>query len=87
MQTSFEDFTVFFVVLFYFGVERNCSLIVRHVVVEPMSCSPIAECVSKEIFLAVDADGASVVRTVSRKCRTHDCIKGDQGEDVITSCK
>ena len=87
MQTSFEDLAVFFAVLFCFGIERNWSLTVRHVVVEPLSCSPIAERVSKEIFFAAAVVGASAVvrggRAVSRKCRTYDCTKGYQGEDVL----
>ena len=87
MQKSFEDLAVFFAVLFCFGVERNWSLAVRHVVVEPLSCSPIAERVSKESFFAVAVVGASVIarggRAVSRKCKTYDCTKGYQGEDVL----
>ena len=87
MQTSFEDLAVFFAVLLCFGVERNWSLAVRQVVVEPLSCSPIAERVSKEIFFAVAVVGASVIvrggRAVSRKCKTYDCTKGYQGEDVL----
>ena len=94
MQKSFEDLAVFFAVLLCFGVERNWSLVVSHVVVEPLSRSQIAERVSKEIFFAVAVVGASVIarrgRAVSRKCRTYDCTKGCQGEDVLqqsTSCK
>ena len=87
MQKSFEDLAVFFAVLFYFGVERNWSLVVRHVVVEPLPCSQIEESVSKEILFTVAVVGTSVIvrggRVVSRKCRTYDCTKGYQGEDVL----
>ena len=87
MQTSFEDLAVFFAVLFCFGIERNWSLTVRHVVVEPLSCSPIAERVSKEIFFVTAVGGASALvrggRAVPWKCRTYDCTKGFEGEDVL----
>ena len=94
MQTSFEDLAVFFAVFLCFGVERNWSLIVNHVVVEPLSRSQIAERVSKEIFFAVTVVGVSVMvrggRSTSRKHRTYDYTKGCQGEDTLqqsTSCK
>ena len=94
MQTSFEDFTVFFAVLIFFRVERNWSLAARHVVAGLLECNPIAERVSKEIFLAVTAGGAAIParggRAVLWKSKTYDYTKGFQGEDVLqlfTSCE
>ena len=86
MQTSFEGLAVLFAVLNFFRVERNWSLVVRHVVAGPLSCSQIVERVSKEFFFAVAVGGASVLarggRAVLWKCKTYDCTKGFQGEDV-----
>ena len=97
MQTSFEDFTVFFAVLIFFRVERNWSLAARHVVTGLWACSPIAECVSKEIFLVVTTAGGAAIparggRAVLWKSKTYDYTKGFQGEDVLllqlfTSCE
>ena len=60
MQKFFEDLAVFFAVLLCFGVERNWSLVVCHVVTEPLSCNQIAECVFKEIFFAVTVVDTSI---------------------------
>ena len=88
MQKSFEDLAVFFAVLiFYYQIERNWSLDVCHIVVGPLSCNQIAERVSKEIFFVTAVGGASALvrggRAVPWKCRTYDCTKGFEGEDVL----
>ena len=76
-----------FAVLIFCRVERNWSLVVRHVVVGPLPCSQIAERVSNEIFFAVAVVSAPVIarggRAVPWTCRTYDCTKGFQGEDVL----
>ena len=89
MWVSVADLTVFFVLLQFPGVERNCSLLASHVVVEPLSRISIAERVPKEfLFVVVGAGGSAPAavrggRAVSRECRIFDCTKGYQGEDVL----
>ena len=87
MQTSFEELAVLFAVLIFFRVERNWSLVARHVVVGPLSSSQMKERVSKEIFFTVAAGGAPEMvkggRAVPWKCEIYDCTKGFKGEDVL----
>ena len=89
MWASVADLAVLFVLLQFPGVERSWSLLVSHVVVEPLSRISIAERVPKEfLFVVVGAGGSAPAavrggRAVSRECRIFDCTKGYQGEDVL----
>ena len=86
MRASFEGPAVFFVVLLFFRVEKSWSLLVRHVVVGPLSCGWIKERVSKEFLLVVDGGGAPAAirggRAVPWKGKIYDSTKGFPGEDV-----
>ena len=86
MQKSFEDLAVFFAVLIICRVERSWSLVAWYVVVGPLPRGQIAERVPKEIFFAVDGVGVLMMarggRAVPWQCRSYDCTKGFQGEDV-----
>ena len=87
MQTSFEGFAVFFAVLIFSGLRETGVWLCATLWQDCWSCNPIAERVSKEIFLVVTVGGAPVPvrggRAVLRKSKTYDCTKGFQGEDVL----